>query len=162
VWGFSRPTVKPRVLARVLTARRRLCPRAAAPRAHTLPRRPCTRLLAAGGADAEANHRGWREERGLERLIPPVAGRPARGLPRPPSRRPRPRACPRNADGQRGPVATCIAVVTRRCGGAVTARRDGPQMKQPLRRGVPANLYRAVPWGLSAPQLSPRPFTAAA
>jgi hypothetical protein len=117
--------------------------------AHTRARLPCTRRLADGGDDAEANHRWWREHLGLERSMPPVTGRPARGVPTRPARRQRPRACPRQADGQRWQVETCISVGKRRLGGAVTARRSWQQVKQTLLRGMTDNLYRAVQWGLS-------------
>src|SRR6266511_2075250 len=115
----------------------------------TLGRLRLTRLLADGGDDAEANHRWWREDLGLESLIPPVAGRPARGLTRRPYRRQLHLAFPRTAYGRRWRVETFISVVKRRFGGAVTARSYWQQVKQTLRRGVTDNLYRAVQLGLS-------------
>ena len=130
--------------------------------AHTLARRRFTRLLADGGDDAEATHRWWREDLGLERIMPPVTGRPSRGVTTRPYRRQWQRAFPRQADGQRCKVETCISVVTRRFGGAVTARRSWPQVKQTLLRGVTYNLHRAVQLGLSSPRLSHRLFKAAA
>ena len=115
----------------------------------TLARLPLTRLLADGGYDAEANHRWLREELGLESMIPPVAGRPARGLTRQPYRRQLQLAFPRKAYGQRWRVETFISVVKRRFGGAVTAPNYWQQVKQTLLRGVTYNLYRAVQLGLS-------------
>jgi len=53
--------------------------------------------VADGGDDAAANPCWVREALGLVSRMPPVAGRPARGLARPPSRRQRPRAFPRQA-----------------------------------------------------------------
>jgi hypothetical protein len=117
--------------------------------AHTRARLPCTRRLADGGDDSEANHRWWREDLGLERSMPPVTGRPSRGMTTRPSRRQRQRALPRQVDGQRWTVETLISVVTRRFGGAVTTRCSWQQVKQTLRRGMPYNLYRAVQLGLS-------------
>jgi hypothetical protein len=130
--------------------------------AQTLTRRRFTRLLADAGDDAEANHRWWREDLGIERRIPPVAGRPARSLTRRPYRRQLPRAFPRQAYGPRGNVETCIAVVKRQFGGAVTARRYWQQVKQTLLRGITDNLYRAVQWGLSVHLQSHRFFKATA
>jgi hypothetical protein len=52
--------------------------------AHTLARLRFTRLLAEGGDDSEATHRWWREDLGIASIIPPVAGRPSRGLARHP------------------------------------------------------------------------------
>jgi len=127
----------------------------------TLARRPCTRLLADGGDDAEANHRWWREDRGLARMIPPVAGRPACGLARHPAPRQRQLAFRRHAYGQRWTVKTCVSVVKRRFGGAVTARRSWSQVTQTLRRGVTDHLSRAVQLGLSSHRLSHRLFKAA-
>jgi hypothetical protein len=124
--------------------------------AQPLARRRCTPLLAEGGDDSEAHPRWWRDDLGLERRIPPVAGRPARALTRRPSRRQRQRAFPRNVYGQRWHVETGISVVKRRCGGAITARRDGQPVKQTLRRGITDNLYRAVRLGLSWHRRSPR------
>jgi hypothetical protein len=130
--------------------------------AQTLARLRFTRLLADGGGDAEANHRWLRENLGIESIIPPVAGRPARGLVRQPSRRQLQLAFPRKAYGQRWKVATFISVVKRRFGGAVTARRSWPQVKQTRLRGITSNLYRAVQWGLSGHLRSHRAFNAAA
>jgi hypothetical protein len=65
--------------------------------AQTLARLPLTRLLADGGYDSEANHRWLREDLGIASMIPPVAGRPARGLTRHPYRRQLPLAFPRKA-----------------------------------------------------------------
>jgi hypothetical protein len=130
--------------------------------AQTLARWPCTRLLAAGGSDAEANHHWLREDRGLERLSPPVTGRPSRGVTTRPYRRQRQLALPRNVYGQRWEVETLISVGTRRFGGAVTARRSWQQVKQTLLRGVTYNLYRAVQLGLSGHRMSPWLFKAAA
>jgi hypothetical protein len=121
-----------------------------------------TRLLADGGHDAEANHRWLREDLDIESIIPPVAGRPARGLPRHPYRRQLHLAFPRKVDGQRWQAATCMSVVKRRLGGAVTARRYGQQVKQTLLRGVTDNLYRAVRLGLSWHRRSHRLLKAAA
>jgi hypothetical protein len=45
------------------------------------------RLLADGGDDSEANHRWWREDLGLESIMPPVTGRPSRGVTTCPDRR---------------------------------------------------------------------------
>jgi len=39
-----------------------------------LARLPFTRLLADGGYDSEANHRWWREDLGIESIIPPSQG----------------------------------------------------------------------------------------
>ena len=228
-WWFSRHQVKPRLLARVLTASVRLFKRTAFPLActvavdspgvarapaspydqqragprdrartwlkwsvavwtdplvlggqiadrgprgdhvefrplvvQTLTRLPVTRLLADGGYDSEANHRWWREDLSLESIIPPVAGRPARGLARRPYRRQLQLAFPRKAYGQRWKIETFISVVKRRFGGAVTARRSWPQVKQTLWRGVTDNLYRAVQLGLSSHRASHRLFKAAA
>jgi hypothetical protein len=130
--------------------------------APTLARRPFTRLLAAGGYDSEANHRWWREDLGLESIIPPVTGRPSRGMTTRPYRRQRPLAFPRQVYGQRWKVETLISVVKRRFGGAVTARRYWPQVKQTLLRGIAYNLYRAVQLGLSVHRMSHRLFKAAA
>jgi hypothetical protein len=58
-------------------------------------------------------------------------------------------AFPRQAYGQRWKVETCISVVKRRFGGAVTARGYWQQVKQTLLRGITYNLYRAVQLGLS-------------
>jgi hypothetical protein len=115
----------------------------------TLARLRLRRLLADGGYDSDANHRWWREDLGIESIIPPVAGRPARGLTRHPYRRRLQLAFPRNIYGQRWKAETFISVVKRRLGGAVTARRDWQQVKQPLRRGVTSNLYRAIRLGRS-------------
>ena len=130
--------------------------------AQTLARWPCTRLLADGGDDSEANHRWWREDLGLESIIPPVTGRPSRGVSTHPSRRQRQLAFPRNVHGQRWKVETLISVVKRRFGGAVTARRYWQQVKQTLRRGVTDHLYRAVQLGLSVHLVSHRLSKAAA
>jgi hypothetical protein len=130
--------------------------------AQTLARLPFARLLADGGDDAEANHRWWREDLGIESLLPPVAGRPARGLTRHPYRRQLQLTFPRKAYGQRWKVETLISVVKRRLGGAVTARRYWQQVKQTLLRGVTDNLYRAVQLGLLSHRLSHRLFKAAA
>jgi DDE family transposase len=118
--------------------------------AQTLARLRFTRLLADGGDDSEANHRWWREELGLESIIPPVTGRPSRGVTTRPYRRQRQLAFPRHVYGQRWKVETLISVVKRRFGGVVTARRYWQQVKQTLLRGVTDNLYRAVQLGLSA------------
>jgi Transposase DDE domain len=115
----------------------------------TRARLPFTRLLADGGDDSEANHRWLREDLGIESIMPPSAGRPARGLTRRPSRRQLQRAFPRQAYGQRWNVETFIAVVKRRFGGAVTARRSWQQGTQTLLRGVTYNRYRAVQLGVS-------------
>jgi len=48
--------------------------------AQTLARLPFTRLLADGGDESEANHRWLREDRDIESIIPPVTGRPSRGV----------------------------------------------------------------------------------
>jgi hypothetical protein len=128
----------------------------------TLARLPLTRLLADGGYDSEANHRWLREDLGIASIIPPVAGRPARGLARHPSRRQRQLAFPRKAYGQRWKVETLVSVVKRRFGGAVTARRYWQQVKQTLLRGVTYNLYRAVQLGLSEHRSYHRLFKAAA
>jgi hypothetical protein len=229
LWWFSRYKVKPRLLARILTASVRLFQRVASPHsrmvavdstgfarapaspyyqlragtryrartwlkwsvavwtdplvlcgqvadrgprgdhvefrplvAQTLARLPFTRLLADGGYDSEANHRWLREDLGIESIIPPVAGRPARGLPRHPYRRQLQLAFPRTAYGQRWKVETFVSVVKRRFGGAVTARRYWQQVKQTLLRGVTYNLYRAVQLGLSPHRLPHRLFKAAA
>jgi DDE family transposase len=130
--------------------------------AQTLARLRFTRLLADGGYDSEANHRWLREDLGIESIIPPVAGRPARGLARRPYRRQLQLAFPRKAYGQRWKVETFISVVKRRFGGAVTARRYWQQVKQTLLRGITYNLYRAVQWGLSGHLRSHRAFKAAA
>ena len=130
--------------------------------AQTLARLRFTRLLADGGDDSEANHRWLREDLGIESIIPPVAGRPARGLTRRPYRRQRQLAFPRTAYGQRWKVETFISVVKRRFGGAVTARRYWQQVKQILLRGMTYNLYRAVQLGLSWHRRSHRLFKAAA
>jgi DDE family transposase len=130
--------------------------------AQTRARLPCTRLLADGGDDSEANHRWWREDLGLESIMPPVTGRPSRGMTTRPSRRQRQRALPRQVYGQRWTVETLISVVKRRFGGAVTARCDWQQVKQTLLRGMAYNLYRAVQLGLSVHRMSHRLFKAAA
>jgi hypothetical protein len=147
-WWCSRHKVNPRLLARGLTETVPLFQRTAAPRsrtvadhgargdhgegrplvAHPLARLPLTHRLADDGDDAAANRRWWREDRGRESMIPPVAGRPARGLTRQRYRRQRPFTCPRPADGQRWNVETRLSVVKRRRGGDVTPRRDWPQV----------------------------------
>jgi hypothetical protein len=129
--------------------------------AQTLARRRLARLLADGGDDSKANHRWWREDLGVERIMPPVAGRPARGLTRRPSRRQPQLAFPHKTYGQRK-AETVFSVVKRRCGGAITARRYWQQVKQMLRRGVAYNLYRAVQLGLSVHLRSHRLVKAAA
>jgi hypothetical protein len=129
--------------------------------AQTLARLRFTRLLADAGYDSEANHRWLREDLGIENIIPPVAGRPGRGLTRRSYRRQLQLAFPRKAYGQRWRVETCISVVKRRCGGAVTARRYWQQVKQTLLRGVTYNLYRAVQLGVLAHLRSHRVFKAA-
>jgi hypothetical protein len=128
----------------------------------TLGRLHFTRLLADGGDDSEANHRWWREDLGIERVIPPVGGRPARGLARRPYRRQLQLAFPRKAYGQRWKVETFISIVKRRFGGAVTARRYWQQVKQILLCGITYNVYRAIQLGLSSHRLSYRAFKAAA
>jgi hypothetical protein len=128
----------------------------------TLARVRFTRLLADGGDDSEANQRWLREDLGIERIIPPVAGRPARGLTRRPYRRQRQLSFPRKVYGQRWRVETFISVVKRRFGGAVTARRYWQQVKQTLLRGMIYNLYRAVQVALSWHRRSHRLFKAAA
>jgi hypothetical protein len=128
----------------------------------TLARLRFTRLLADGGYDSEANHRWLREELGIESIIPPVGGRPARGLARRPYRRQLQLAFLRKAYGQRWKVETFISIVKRRFGGAVTARRYWQQVKQTLLRGITYNLYRAVQLGLSSHRLSYRAFKTAA
>jgi Transposase DDE domain len=130
--------------------------------AQTLARLRFTRLLADGGYDSEANHRWLREDLGLESIIPPVTGRPSRGVTTRPYRRQLQLAFPRQAYGQRWKVETFISVVKRRFGGAVTARRYRQQVKQTLLRGVTYNLHRAVQLGLSSHRLSHRLFKAAA
>ncbi|HEX9868407.1 MAG TPA: transposase [Candidatus Tectomicrobia bacterium] len=229
LWWFSRHQVKPRLLARILTASVRLFQRVASPHSRTvavdstgfarapaspddqlragtrdrartwlkwsvavwidplvlcgqvadrgprgdhvefrplvtqtLARRPCTHLLADGGDDSEANHRWLREDLGIASIILPVAGRPARGLAWHPYRRQLQLAFPRQAYGQRWTVETCVSVVKRRFGGAVTARRYWQQVKQTLLRGVTYNLYRAVQLGPSSHRSSHRLFKAAA
>jgi hypothetical protein len=117
--------------------------------AQTLARLRFTRLLADGGYDSEANHHWLREELGIESIIPPVAGRPARALTRRPYRRQLQLAFPHKVYGQRWKVETFISVVKRRFGGAITARRYWQQVKQTLLRGITYNLYRAVRRGLS-------------
>jgi hypothetical protein len=57
------------------------------------------RLLADAGDGLEANHRWLREDLGIESMIPPVAGRPVRGLTRRPYRRQLQLAFPRKAYG---------------------------------------------------------------
>jgi hypothetical protein len=106
------------------------------------------RLLADAGDDSEANHCWWREDLGIESIIPPIAGRPARGLTRRPYRRQLPLAFPCTAYGQRWKIETRISVVKRWFGGALTTRRYWQQVKQTLLRGVTYNLYRAVQLGL--------------
>ena len=130
--------------------------------APALVRGPCPRLLADGGDDCEANHRWWREELGLESLMPPVTGRPSQGVTTRPDRRQRQLACPRKAYGQRWKGEMFMSVVKRRFGGAVTARRYGQQVQQTLLRGVTYNLYRAVQLGLSGHLISSRLSKAAA
>jgi hypothetical protein len=130
--------------------------------AQTLARWPFTRLLADGGSDSEANHRWLREDLGIERIIPPVTGRPSQGVTTRPSRRQLQLAFPRHVYGQRWTVETLISVVKRRFGGAVTARHYWQQVKQTLLRGVTYNLYRAVQLGLSSHRSSPRLLEAAA
>jgi hypothetical protein len=130
--------------------------------AQALARRPFTRLLAAGGYDAEANHRWLREKLGIESIIPPVTGRPSQGVTTRPYRRALHVAFPRKAYGQRWKVETFVSVVKRRFGGAVTARRYWQQVKQTLMRGVTYNLYRAVRLGLSGHVVSHRLSKAAA
>jgi hypothetical protein len=127
----------------------------------TLARLRFTRLLADAGYDSEANHRWLREDLGIESIIPPVAGRPARGLTQRPYRRQLQLAFPRKAYGQRWEVETFISIVKRRFGGAVTARRYWQQVKQILLRGITYNVYRAVQRGLSSHRLSYRAFKAA-
>ena len=130
--------------------------------AEALVRWPFTRLLADGSYDSEANHRWWRAELGIERLIPPGTGRPSQGVTMRPYCRQLQLAFPRKAYGQRWKVETFISVVKRRFGGAVTARRYWQQVKQTLLRGVTYNLYRAVQLGLSVQRRSPRLVKAAA
>jgi hypothetical protein len=130
--------------------------------AQTLARLHFTRLPADGGDDSEAYHRWWREDLGLESIIPPVTGRPSQGLTTRPYRRQLKLAFPRYVDGRRWKAETLISVVKRRCGGAVTARHYWHQVKQTLRRGTTYNLYRAVQLGLSGQPISHRPFKAAA
>jgi hypothetical protein len=122
----------------------------------TLARLRFTRLLADGGDDSEANHRWLREDLGIESIMPPVAGRPARTLTQRPYRRQLQLAFPHKVYGQRWKVETFISVVKRRFGGAVTARRYGQQVKQTLLRGITYNLYRVVQLGLSWHQRSHR------
>ena len=55
--------------------------------AQTPARLRFTRLLADGGYASETNHHWLREDLGIESIIPPVAGRPARGLTWRPDRR---------------------------------------------------------------------------
>jgi len=88
----------------------------------TLARLPFTRLLADGGYDAEANHRWLREDLGIKSIIPPVTGRPSRGVTTRPYRRQLQLAFPRQVYGQRWKAETLISVVKRRFGGEVTAR----------------------------------------
>jgi hypothetical protein len=130
--------------------------------AQTLARPPRARLLADGGYDSEATHRWLREDLGIASIIPPVTGRPARGLTRHRSRRQLKRAFPRKAYGQRWKVETFVSGVKRRFGGAVTARRYWQQVKQILLRGLTYNWYRAVQLGLSSHRPSHRRFKAAA
>jgi hypothetical protein len=130
--------------------------------AQTLARLPFTRLLADGGYDSEANHRWWREDLGIESIIPPVTGRPSRGMTTRPYRRQGQLAFPRKVYGQRWKVETPISVVKRRFGGAVTARRYWQQVRQTLLRDIAYNLYRAVQLGLSVHRVSHRLFKAAA
>jgi hypothetical protein len=115
----------------------------------TLARLRFTRLLADGGYASEANHRWWREDLGIESIIPTITGRQARGLTRRPYRRQLQLAFPRQPYGQRWTVETFISVVKRRFGGAVTARGYWQQVKQSVLRGITYNLYRAVQLGLS-------------
>ncbi len=129
---------------------------------HTRARLRFTRLLADGGDDSEATHRGWREDLGIERIMPPVAGRPVRGLTRHPYRRQLQLVFPHKVYGQRWRVETCISVVKRRFGGAVTARRDWQQVQQTLLRGVTYTLYRAVQLRVSWHLRSHQRFKAAA
>jgi Transposase DDE domain/Transposase domain (DUF772) len=130
--------------------------------AQTLARLPFTRLLTDGGYDSEANHRWLREDLGIESIIPPVTGRPSRGMSTRPYRRQLQLAFPHKVYGQRWKVETLISVVKRRFGGAVTARRYWQQVKQTLLRGITYNLYRAVQLGLSVHRMSHRLFKAAA
>ena len=128
----------------------------------TLTRLPFMRLLADGGYDSEANHCWLREDLSIESIIPPIAGRPARGLARRPYRRHLQLAFPRKVYGQRWKVETFMSVVKRRFGGAVTARRYWQQVKQTLLRGVTYNLYRAVQLGLPSHRSSHRLLEAVA
>jgi hypothetical protein len=128
----------------------------------TLTRLPFMRLLADGGDDSEANHCWLREDLSIESIIPPVAGRPARGLARRPYRRQLQLAFPRKVYGQLWKVETFMSVVKRRFGGAVTARRYWQQVKQTLLRGVTYNLDRAVQLGLPSHRSSHRLLEAVA
>jgi hypothetical protein len=94
--------------------------------------------------------------------MPLVTGRPSRGVTTRPFRCQRPLAFPRTVYGQRWTAEPLISVAKHRCGGAVTARRDWPQVKQTLWRGVTDNLYRAVQRGLSVHRVSHRLVKAAA
>jgi hypothetical protein len=116
--------------------------------AQTRARLHFTRLLANAGDDWGANHCWWREDLGIESIIPPIAGRPARGLTRRPYRRQLPLAFPRTAYGQRWKIETHISVVKRRFGGVLTTRRYWQQVRQTLLRSITYNLYRAVQLGL--------------
>jgi len=91
--------------------------------AQTLARGRFTRLLADGGYDLEANHRWLREELGIASIIPPVTGRPSRGVTTRPYRRQLHLAFPRNVYGQRWKVETLISVIKHWFGGVVTAGR---------------------------------------
>jgi len=130
--------------------------------AHTRARRRWTHLLADGADDAEANHRWRRADLGRERIMPPVTGRPSRGVTTRPYRRQRPLVCLRTVDGQRWTAEPLISVAKRRGGGAVTARRDWPQVKQTRWCGVTDDRYRAVQRGLSVHLRSHRLDKAAA
>jgi hypothetical protein len=128
------------------------------------PRGPCG-VSPPGGTNPgpAALHTRWlREDLGIESIIPPVAGRPARGLTRRPSRRHLQLAFPHQASGQQWKVETFISVVKRRFGRAVTVRSYWQQVKQTLLRGITYTLYRAVQLGLSGHLRSHRLFKAAA
>jgi len=91
--------------------------------AQTLARLRLTRLLADGGSDSEAKYCWWREDLGLESIILPVTGRPARRVTSPRYCSQRQLAFPDTVYGEHWKAELLIIIVKRRFGGVVTVPR---------------------------------------
>jgi hypothetical protein len=100
------------------------------------------RLLADADSDSEPTHRWFREEQGIESIIPATGCCPGRD--RTLYRRRMQRYFPRRKYGRRWSAETVASVLKRRFGEALATRRWWQQVKQALLRGLVYNLRRTV------------------